>query len=305
MYQGCLSHLSPVVKLILLLLIVITFGSLSDLIISAVANSFFDVDISSAASMQSNGTFMQVFQIVQSINLFVIPPLLGFYLFFKRFKDGLQGQGKLSAQIFILTVGLIILGQGFITFSSRLNHQLTLPDAYLHILEWMKNNEEEAGQLTTLMIRWDNWRQIAVTVIMICILPAIGEEWVFRGFLQRELGRFFKNHHIAIVVSAILFSALHMQFLSFLPRFFLGVILGYLFLYSGNLWVPILAHFTNNFMVITTYMLMSKDGEQSPLDVPLENPFGIGAVISLSVIILFLYLIKKKSITVLANPAHT
>jgi len=296
MYQGILSHLSPVLKLVILLIILLTFGSVSGLVISIVANSLYGVDINSIESIQSNIAFMQTFQIVQSISLFIIPPLVGFYLFFKKFKDGMQGKGKLSIQLIILAVGLIILGQSFITFSGWLNHQLTLPDSYHHVFDWMTNKEEEAGRLTVLMIRSDNWWQITVTVIMLSILPAIGEEWLFRGFIQRELSLFLKNPHIAILITAILFSAVHMQFLTFLPRFCLGLILGYLLLFSKNLWLPILAHFTNNFFAIVAYMMMDKDQDQSPFDMPVDNPFGIGVVISLSVIIVLLYLIKQKGI---------
>ncbi len=295
MHQGYLSHLPPILKLVLVLLLVITFGSLSGIAVGAIANPVFGVDIISTTSMQSNVALMQTFQIVQSISLFIIPSLLGFYLFFNTFKDGLQGSGGISVQILILTVGIIILGQGFITFSAWLNHQLTLPGSFHYILEWMMNKEEEAGQLTVLMIRSDNWLQISITVIMLSVLPALGEEWLFRGFLQRELGQFFKNQHIAIIITAIFFSAVHVQFLTFLPRFFLGVILGYLFLYSKNLWVPIMGHFTNNFIAIVAYMVMDKEKNQSPLDIPLDNPFGIGVIISLGVIIFFLYLIKKNS----------
>jgi len=293
MYQGSLSHLSPVLKLISLLLLVITFGSLAGFVLTYIGDAVFEVDMTSRESIRSNVPFMQTSQMVQSISLFVIPPLIGFYLFYNKFKEGIQGSGHTSVRILILTIALVLLSQVFITFSGWLNHQLALPDGFQHVLDWVISKEDQARQYTIIMIRSNSWQQVLITLIMISVIPAIGEEWVFRGIIQRELSVFFKNSHVAIFITAILFSAIHMQFLTFLPRFLIGLILGYLFLYSRNLWMPILAHFTNNFMATVVYMYMTSKTGQSPLEMPSNNPFGISVILSFCVIPLFLYLTKR------------
>ena len=81
---------------------------------------------------------------------------------------------------------------------------------------------------------------------MIAIIPAIGEELLFRGVIQRLFINWTKNAHWGILITSILFSALHMQFFGFFPRMMLGILFGYLFLWSGSLWLPILCHFINN-----------------------------------------------------------
>jgi len=291
MRQGQLAQQPPLFKLIILFSAIILSGGITTLLMGAIAQPLFNVDLSTVDAMMDNIAFMQTYQIVQSISLFVIPSLLAFFLFFKSFKIGINGTNHTNAVVIVITLGIIFFGQFFITYSAWLNHQIQLPDSMQNIYKWLVAKEAEAGELTKYMLRSDNWGQITVTLLMMSILPALGEEWLFRGVLQRKLIQIFSNKHIAIAVTAIIFSAIHMQFLTFLPRFFLGIMLGYLFVYSGNLWTAVIAHFANNFMAIMAYMFVNKD-DLSAIDVPTENPFGFGVIISAFVIVAGLYFIK-------------
>jgi len=94
--------------------------------------------------------------------------------------------------------------------------------------------------------------------LVLAILPALGEELVFRGFLLRYFSNFIRNIHVNIFLVALLFSAMHMQFYGFLPRFALGLMLGYLFVWSGTLWLPVLVHFLNNSIPVVVYYLVAK-----------------------------------------------
>ncbi|NNE29163.1 MAG: CPBP family intramembrane metalloprotease, partial [Saprospiraceae bacterium] len=100
------------------------------------------------------------------------------------------------------------------------------------------------------------------SLIVIAVIPAIGEELIFRGHLQQYFSRWLKNKHIGVLLAAFFFSAIHMQFEGFVPRFFLGVILGYIFLWTGSLWLAIWGHFVNNsFQLIGVYFLVQTDKE--------------------------------------------
>jgi len=92
-------------------------------------------------------------------------------------------------------------------------------------------------------------------LLIMAILPAIGEEFLFRGFLMRYFSSFVKNIHLNIIIVSIIFSALHLQFYGFLPRMALGILLGYLFYWSGSIWLPIVVHFANNAMTVIVYYL--------------------------------------------------
>lgn len=295
MLQGHFKYLPPLVKLVLVFTTILFFGTISTLIMGWLAKPCFGVDIQSTESMMASVSFMQIFQIVQSISLFILPSLFAFYFLYQPFKSAISGKYTVAIPVIILTLLLIILSQPFISFSGWLNHQLELPDNLSSIFNWMTEKEEEASKLTLSLIRAENWLQITITVFMMSILPAIGEEWLFRGILQRELVKLFRNKHVAILLTAALFSAIHMQFLTFLPRFFLGIILGYLFVLSGNLWLSVIAHFANNLMAIIAMIVIVKKGDVPSFNLPADNPFDIGVIFSFISILMILYLINIKS----------
>ena len=110
---------------------------------------------------------------------------------------------------------------------------------------FLKMLEDAAGDLTQRMLEVDTVGGLLFNLLVIALIPAIGEELTFRGVLQQALTRRC-NAHVAIWLSAFIFSFIHFQFYGFLPRFFLGLIIGYMFYYSGSLWTSILMHFINN-----------------------------------------------------------
>jgi membrane protease YdiL (CAAX protease family) len=97
--------------------------------------------------------------------------------------------------------------------------------------------------------------QLIIALIVVVLLPAVGEEVLFRGIIQRKLAQHWANVHVAIWVSAAIFSAIHFQFFGFLPRMILGALFGYLYYWSGRLSVAITAHFINNGFVLVMMFL--------------------------------------------------
>ncbi len=99
-----------------------------------------------------------------------------------------------------------------------------------------------------------------ISLIIIALLPAMFEEMLFRGALQPVMINITKNALAGILITSILFSALHASFYGFLPRLVLGLILGYIFYFSKNLWLSIVFHFLNNALGITQMYALSKKG---------------------------------------------
>jgi len=110
----------------------------------------------------------------------------------------------------------------------------------------MRNMETEAEKLTESFLVTHTNFDLIINLSMIALLPAVGEELLFRGVLQNLIQQATKNQHWAVIITGFIFSAIHMQFFGFLPRFMLGVFLGYLLVWTGSIWAPILAHFINN-----------------------------------------------------------
>jgi membrane protease YdiL (CAAX protease family) len=121
----------------------------------------------------------------------------------------------------------------------ELNQRLPMP-------EWMKIMEKDAGKQMEAFLKAKNGFDIAINVFVIALLPAFCEEICFRGALQRIIIQLARNPWVGIIVTSILFSALHLQFQGFFPRVMLGIVLGALYWFSGSLWPSILAHFVNN-----------------------------------------------------------
>ena len=121
--------------------------------------------------------------------------------------------------------------------------------------DWARDKEDLGERFTKFITTFGSVGDFLIGFFIIAVLPALGEEFTFRGWLQPALQKISGNPHIAIWVSAFLFSALHMQFFGFVPRMLLGAVFGYLMYWSGNLWIPIVAHLVNNgFAVVMIYM---------------------------------------------------
>ena len=130
-----------------------------------------------------------------------------------------------------------------------------LPGWLSGVEQWMIDKEDQADNLIDTLVSSNTFGTMMINLFIIALIPAIGEELIFRGVFQKIFVKLFKSGHLAIWVTAFIFSAIHFQFFGFIPRFILGLVFGYLFFWSGTLWLPVISHFINNaFPVILTYM---------------------------------------------------
>jgi len=229
-----------------------------------VAIPLFGFNFNSLLSLSGNyddpGTLrlLEYLQILQSFGLLIIPPLLAGF-FFERNAPGYLHLDKPSRlMVFLLTLILMFVSLPVTNWMVSVNEMMKLPHFLKGVEDWMKSSEEEAGRLTVAFMKMPSFGGFLFNLAMIALLPAIGEEFLFRGLLQRLFKEWLKNVHVAIFITAFLFSAIHLQFYGFLPRFLLGLILGYLFYWSGSLWVPVFAHFINNGMVVVICFLSQR-----------------------------------------------
>ncbi|MCU0439833.1 MAG: CPBP family intramembrane metalloprotease [Raineya sp.] len=154
--------------------------------------------------------------------------------------------------------------------------------------------ESTAMELTKILTEMNGGVDMLIVLVVIAVIPAFAEEYLFRGLLQTEFLKWFKNGHIAVWLAAIIFSAIHFQFLGFLPRMILGAFLGYLYLWSGNIWYSITGHFVNNgIQVLALYLYQTKQIEQ---DVTETTRAPLMAVVIGTILLgISLFLFKKKT----------
>ncbi len=210
-------------------------------------------------------------QIWQSVGMFVVPSI--FIAWFASFKPwyflGLDGRLNIRSVLWVILI--LLVSMPFMNQLVIWNENMSLPAFLSGVEEWMKEKEDIAAELTSSFLITDSIWGFVVNILMIAIIPALGEEFFFRGIIQKLFGRWFKSTHLAVILASILFSALHFQFYGFFPRLFLGLIFGYLFLWSGNLWYPIIAHLFNNLISVVAFYIYGEEALESPLD-----SFGTG-----------------------------
>lgn len=190
---------------------------------------------------------------------FILAPLLHLRLIDQKHKSILFHTQHLD--ITLLAVTFLIMMAFMIANSIVIDWNMNIDFGQFSTSfeEWARAKEEELSELTKYLTRFDSAGGLFAGLIVIAVLPAIGEEVVFRGVLQRKMYHIAGNPHVAIWVAAILFSTIHFQFYGFFPRMLLGALFGYIYYWSGNLWYPIFAHFVNNgFTLIMLYLYQQK-----------------------------------------------
>jgi uncharacterized protein len=213
-------------------------------------------NINEAIMSSKNGWWAMILgQGVASLITFIISGLLYWYWIEKK---------KFSDFNFkeLPTIGIIALATvcqlAFAPFNGwvqKMNQKMALPASLEPLEKFMKSMEDQMADATKFLTDFNSPLQFVFAFLVIAVIAGIGEELLFRGLIQRKLQIGFKNPHLAIWGAAIIFSAIHMQFYGFLPRVFLGALLGYFYYWTGNLWVPIIAHIVNNGLIVTMLYL--------------------------------------------------
>jgi uncharacterized protein len=190
---------------------------------------------------------------------------------------------------YILPLLLLILGVlPCIGLIYAWNKAIDLPDGLVET--WMRQSEASAAKLTEYLTQISQPHQLLTTLIVVAFLASFGEELFFRAGVQGILWRGTGNAHLAVWGAALAFSAIHMQFYGFFPRLILGAILGYLYHWTKNLWVPILGHlFNNGFALIAAYVLASRGKQIDISEASQLNPWSLAVSAGLTVFCLFFF----------------
>jgi membrane protease YdiL (CAAX protease family) len=201
--------------------------------------------------------------LIQHLTMFILPAIIfGLIWYRKKFLVGFDMDDAPG-------IGLVILGGAFIFLALPLVNLSFLVNEEIQLPQWAHMFESQANATLENILEMDNFGTFLLNLGLIAFIPAIGEELIFRGIIQKYAGQLVRNPIAGIWIAAFLFSMIHMQFEGFLPRMVLGAILGYLYYWTKSLWIPIFAHFMNNgVQVATLYFsdidLSSIDTEQTP-----------------------------------------
>jgi membrane protease YdiL (CAAX protease family) len=242
-------------------------------------------------------------QFLQTIALFLLPSLMLAYLCAQAPVSWLQLDRKVDRKVFLWAVGIMLVALPAINLLADINQQMVLPTWLSGVEEWMKSKEAEAEWLTKQFMSATTIGGLLVNLYLMAVLPAVSEEITFRGVLQQlfqgskvSMIQGSKVSHLAIWCTAIIFSAIHMQFYGFIPRMLLGALFGYMFVWTGSLWVPMLMHFVNNGMAVLLYYIANRAAwDMDKVDaVGTGNTLWLG-VVSLVLTIVGIYIFRRST----------
>ena len=210
-----------------------------------------------ASGSFSELSVLRIVQISSQIFTFVLPPIL-YAIIVKDNPISALGLNKVKFHWLLLGIAMMYIILPLNSAFAEWNAELKLPESMKALEELMKSMQDAAAEATEKMLNVNNISGLIINIIMIAGLAALGEELLFRSLLQTSLIKICKNAHIGIIIASAVFSFIHFEFYGFLPRLVLGLLLGYMFYFSGSIWVPMLMHFLNNGTIVVLYFLNNK-----------------------------------------------
>jgi membrane protease YdiL (CAAX protease family) len=254
--------------------------------------SMFDVgDLSKWKANPKMLTYVRGMLLVQFLGLFLIPSLLFAYFSDPRPLQYIGIKKPINPIYWILGIASLLVAIPLVEYTGLINRQVNFGSAQ----NWMQRMEDEAMQQIKFMLGKQTVTELVTNVVFIALFAGIGEELFFRGVLQRLFIKVFKNPWAGILLTAFLFSALHVQFFGFIPRFLLGILLGAVYWYSGSLLAAMVAHFIYDaFFIVLAYFQpqIIDDTEGSMFNGTLPITM---ALISAALVVLIVWVMKRNS----------
>ena len=239
-------------------LLYIIFFALSGLVVFYfIARGFsillFDVDIQNTELGAEDPAFVAATTLNQGLSLigiFLAPAILTPLVLKKKVNDFIPIKNPVEGRDFFAFIILFIVAFPFLEWIIIMNQKMQLPGFMQGIENWMQEQESSRGELTFMVAKASNISELLIKLLVIAVIPAICEEFFFRGTLLKFLTNWTKRSHLSIFLGAFIFSAIHLQFFGFLPRFILGLFFGYTVYFTGSIWIAVILHFINNSIAV-------------------------------------------------------
>ncbi len=209
---------------------------------------------------------LRVATVIQDIVLFIVPAIMTAMVVTRYPARLLEIDRRPPLQLTLLAVVTLLAAIPAMDYIVTWNESLSLPASMAGVEQWMKQSEENARQITDMLMAGTSVGSLIVSLLIIGVLAGLSEELFFRGTLQRLITPAHGSVHLAVWTTAFIFSAIHLQFFGFFPRLLLGAYLGYLLVWTGSLWVPVIVHVLNNALVVLTEWLVDAGYMTTRLD---------------------------------------
>jgi len=236
---------------------------------------------------------LKILVTAQQIGLFLVPAIV-LSIFEGKAPQNFYGMKAPKLNLLLIVFLLMLCSIPFMGLINEWNMAMHLPDFLSGLEKWMRKLEDDGMLTTKAILAGSSIGALLINLLVIAVTPAICEEIIFRGGLQRTFLRWIKNPHVAIWTSAIIFSTIHFQFFGFFPRLFLGAAFGYIYFWTGSLWYAAFAHFLNNGYAVTVAWYMQRNN--LPIDKADDmNMAWYGYLISAILTLALFWILKEKA----------
>ncbi|MBN2485862.1 MAG: CPBP family intramembrane metalloprotease [Bacteroidales bacterium] len=302
------STAKPAMKFLIIIFTIVTSGIIVSFAGLLLARIIFWMPLEEVNHVLYNRTGMltdlqlKYFQLVQSLGFFVVPGFILYWLFSSETETYFDASFRLKAIQIILLTALFFVAIPLINMLIEYNQQIKFPGFLNGAETRLREMEGNYGELTKRLVSTGSFGHFLFNILLIAVLPAIGEELIFRGVLQKVFYEISNNIHLSVLITAIIFSAVHGQFFEFVPRFLLGVFFGYLMVWGRNIWLPVAAHFINNLLAVTAFFLYNRQIlDISPEKMAMGNTHNYTWAISALFSVILIVVIRKTSLKLSVN----
>ncbi|MBQ1752950.1 MAG: D-alanine--D-alanine ligase [Paludibacteraceae bacterium] len=250
-------------------------------------------------AMKGSREIMELIQSTSTLFVFCGGALLAALMISPKPMRFLQADRISGWRTLLMACAALLAFQPLVSLTATLNEQMTFPESFNKVLELMRELEDEAKEITELMVKGKGAGSLLTAILVMAIIPGLCEELYFRGLLQNVFRGMTKSIHASVWITAVIFSFIHFQFFGFVPRVLLGALLGYILVYSGSVWTNVIAHTLNNALaVVVLWVTVNYPEMGSVADIGAETlPLTVGVVLfalcGLAVTVACLYYIKK------------
>ena len=224
-------------------------------------------------------------QAVSTLFMFFLPVYFFALICYRNPSKFIGFNTRISSRQLLIVLAILILTFPLSGALAELNKIIPIPKAWE--IKFKAMEASRAAQEAAL-ININSFARYIMSMFIIALLPGIFEEVCFRGGLQNILNRWFKGPWIAIILTAFIFSIIHISYYGFLVRFALGVILGLVFYYSGSLLLSIIFHFLYNGVQVTALYVLNGQGANETKDIEENFPIWAGVIALILIIYAFI-----------------
>lgn len=291
MTSNSANRLQPALQFLVLVAITIGIILVGNLIGAGIVVAFYGLDMVmniAQLDLSAPGTVnaLWVLQIIGTTVPLLIAPLVFSQLVVKQPQEYLKPSFNFPWAMLVIVFCVMMVSSPLVELLSRINQNLVLPEYLNSVQKWMRESEDKAEKLITVLLKMNTIFGVIANVLAVGLFTAIVEELMFRGCVQTIFFKWTGNVHAAVWITGILFSAFHMEFFGFLPRLLLGVLFGYFTAWSGSIWPAVWGHFLNNSTaVVAVYLYQHKLVKVDPNG---THIFNYPAYVFSFIIVLFL-----------------